>query len=228
MEHDHIAEQSLIPRYVAGDLAESVREAFEEHLVECARCAADVELEQTFRAGMRELGEDAAAPRVHRRSGFLWHPAWAAVAAMLAVTTGWQAYRLREAGRQPALAEQSTSAAAIAGPVYSLTMVREGGGGDPAAADRVVIPSHSQYVILSFDIREVPPGAVFSLEIDDPSGVRVWRQQQPAGAGQDSLGVGVPASVLRRGEVMQAVLDATLPDGRSSTVGRYRFAVDAR
>lgn len=212
----------MIPRYVAGDLPESVREAFEEHLVECARCAAEVELEQTFRAGMRELG-DEAAPRDRRGwSGFLWHPAWAAAAALLAVTTGWQTYRLREADRQPSAVERQTSpTVAIAGPVYRLTMVRAGGVDQPAA-DRVVISSNSQYVILSFDIRDVPPGAVFSLEIGGHK-----QQDLHAGAGQESLGVAVPASVLRRGEVMQAVLDATLPDGRSSTIGRYRFAVDS-
>lgn len=62
---DAIATDGVIERYVAGRLQPEAREAFEDHLVACARCQGDVRLAVTLRAELREptRGATARPPR---------------------------------------------------------------------------------------------------------------------------------------------------------------------
>jgi hypothetical protein len=71
MDHREIEDQSLAERYVAEGLSAEERQAFEEHLVDCAHCQDLVEEAERLRAGLlvleheqlpRPLPERAARP----------------------------------------------------------------------------------------------------------------------------------------------------------------------
>jgi hypothetical protein len=64
MDHDYIAEHSLIERYHRGLLAPEEEARFEEHFFGCPECTAQIELARSFGRGMRVMAalaaEDAA------------------------------------------------------------------------------------------------------------------------------------------------------------------------
>jgi anti-sigma factor RsiW len=64
MNHDFIATNDVIARYVADRLAVEDEQAFEAHLVDCAKCSGEVEQELALRAGLGAAAvERATRPR---------------------------------------------------------------------------------------------------------------------------------------------------------------------
>lgn len=63
MNHDFIAANDVIARYVADRLAASDEQAFEAHLVDCAQCSGEVEQELALRAGVAAAAVERATSR---------------------------------------------------------------------------------------------------------------------------------------------------------------------
>jgi tetratricopeptide (TPR) repeat protein len=83
-----IRERAVVERYVAGRLSETDTEIFEEHLLACGRCQAEVRLA----AGIRVSLAEARAPR--RTAGFV------AAAAVLAIAASIVALMIGRSGRE--------------------------------------------------------------------------------------------------------------------------------
>jgi hypothetical protein len=127
MNHDEIAAQDVIARYVTDRLPPDDEREFEAHLVECAQCVDAVEEHLELRAGLRAAAaESMAGDRTGSRPAAMTRIGWLAAAAALllaasvalaAMLIGTRAeLRDARAGRQEQqqLAEQARTAAAVA------------------------------------------------------------------------------------------------------------------
>jgi hypothetical protein len=106
MEHEQIAEQNVVQRYLMGSLAPEEEELFEEHLLECAECRRQIEWEEDFQGSLHAVAAEEAARATVVRVGFLaWlarHRAlggWLLSAAVLLLAVLPIAGLLREQGR---------------------------------------------------------------------------------------------------------------------------------
>ncbi|RMH21776.1 MAG: hypothetical protein D6696_05070 [Acidobacteria bacterium] len=72
MDHDYIAEQHLVDRYLMNRLPEDEARRFEEHYVSCRQCLDQLELAEKFQRGLRRAAcEDAARVAAAARLGLL-------------------------------------------------------------------------------------------------------------------------------------------------------------
>ena len=72
MDHDYIAEHSLIERYHQGSLPPEEEARFEAHFVGCPQCTEELELARGFRLGIRTVAaEEAARLQGLARAGIL-------------------------------------------------------------------------------------------------------------------------------------------------------------
>jgi hypothetical protein len=75
MEHEQIAEQNVVERYLMGRLAPEEEELFEEHLLECADCRRQVQWEEDLQSALHTVAAEEAARATVVRVGLL---AWLA------------------------------------------------------------------------------------------------------------------------------------------------------
>ena len=103
MEHEQIAEQNVVERYLMGRLAPAEEELFEEHLLECADCRRQVQWEEDFQGSLHTVAAEEAAKAAVVRVGLLaWiarHRGWLLAAAVLLLAVLPIAGLLREQGR---------------------------------------------------------------------------------------------------------------------------------
>lgn len=102
MEHDAIAAQHTVERYVLGELTSEQRDSFEEHYFQCAECGDEVRSTSVFLANLRaamaegEAKEPAAVPVETRRPSYWLRPAWGlALAGVLLIFSGYQTVVIR-------------------------------------------------------------------------------------------------------------------------------------
>ncbi|MEA2604383.1 MAG: hypothetical protein QOF89_5375 [Acidobacteriota bacterium] len=102
MEHEQIAEQNVVQRYLMASLTPEEEELFEEHLLECADCRRQVEWEEDFQGSLHAVVAEEAARATVVRVGLL---AWVArhrglfLAAVLLLAVLPIAWLVREQGR---------------------------------------------------------------------------------------------------------------------------------
>lgn len=104
MEHEQIAEQNVIERYLMGSLTPEEEELFEEHLLECAECRRQVEWEEDFQGSLHAVAAEEAARATVVRVGLLawlarYRGGWLLSAAVLLLAALPIAWLLREQGR---------------------------------------------------------------------------------------------------------------------------------
>ena len=105
MEHEQIAEQNVVARYLMGSLAPEEEELFEEHLLECAECRRQIQWEEDFQNSLHAVAAEEAARATVVRVGLLaWlarhrTAGWLLAAAALLLATLPIAWLLGEQGR---------------------------------------------------------------------------------------------------------------------------------
>src|SRR5215467_14709951 len=73
MDHDYIAEQDLVGRYMAGTLPYDERARFEAHFVDCPRCLDALESVEPFGNALRAFASEVAvAPTQVVDAGVIW------------------------------------------------------------------------------------------------------------------------------------------------------------
>lgn len=75
MNHKLALEEQLPDKYVFGELSETERDDFEEHLADCPRCMEDVKLAQSFAANSLAVFRDHSLAPVHsppKKDPFAW------------------------------------------------------------------------------------------------------------------------------------------------------------
>jgi tetratricopeptide (TPR) repeat protein len=91
MNCEEVAAADLPARYLAGDLGDAEREAYESHYFECDACFGELEILRTTQAVLRQ---EAPSGRVRRRLPVrLWLPIAAALAAAVTFAAWWSSPR---------------------------------------------------------------------------------------------------------------------------------------
>ena len=150
MNHSQAIEKKLSMRYVLGDLPESERDEFEDHLADCSNCMNEVWMATTFAANSKEVFR--SMPRRPAESPFLawlrWRPfpAFALSAALNIVLAAVLGYGLLHV--YPALREQigDLRDAGTIDVVSIRGVVRD------AAATPQVVKTSGPLVVLSVDL----------------------------------------------------------------------------
>jgi anti-sigma factor RsiW len=171
MTHAQAVKTSAVERYLLGEMPELERYAFEEHYFSCLECAEDVRTAGLMRdgakAGLIDQGaRPAASPAVDASATRAWRPSvvlpWA-VAATLAITVGYQTYRVP----QPRFEAQALS---------PITLRPASRGAEPV----VPLAPGASAVTLAVELTSAEPGElVFELRTSGTAAVSSGRVQPP-------------------------------------------------
>jgi hypothetical protein len=204
MEHGEAVEKMIAERYLLDELTAEEREAYEEHVFDCAECAMDLRAGAAFvDAAKAQLPDLAKQTQAEAGSGarkengkmslwFAWlRPAIAAPAlATLLIILGYQNLvtysALRSAANQPRLLPWAPLHGATRGAKLSLTATRATG---------LAIP-------LDLSPRLGQP-TTFSIELRDPKGAHVWSGTAQLSADSDEgprpVSLVIPGAILQNG-----------------------------
>ncbi len=125
--HKQIAEEGTIERYVRRELGDEERRTFEEHLLDCAECFQEVQIMESFIAGVRHSARTGTLREPAPDRGLRWLAPLLATALALVVILGamWIGtlrQRLQEAdGARDALVHQVAEAKLAAAQPAELT-----------------------------------------------------------------------------------------------------------
>ncbi len=211
----HLADPTLVDRYLAGRLAGDEEEAFEAHLVECAACREEVAWAEDLAGSMRtaaaaSLGAAAAvssigARRLGQRAGWRAAGAGLALAALLAlgIATAFLARRDALLRREVETLRASAAAASVGGApaetlLVSLGAVR-GKGGEVPRSNVVKLPRRPAWIVLSVE-PPAPERTTYAAVLEDAAGRTVWRGDGLAPGALDTLLVGLPSRALAPGD----------------------------
>jgi hypothetical protein len=167
MTHTQAIETHAVERYLLGELSAGDRDAFEIHYFECQACAEDLRVAALMRdgaaAGLLDAPAAGRAPVPGTVSPFrprrMWPPSVAlpwAVAATLALATGYQALWLVPELRQQALAPHALS---------PVTLRPASRGAEP-----VVSRPASGPVTLAVELAGLPAGEALEYDLRTPDG----------------------------------------------------------
>lgn len=229
MNHSEAVEQMAAERYLLNELAPDARDAFEEHVFDCAECALDLRAGSLFvqeaknqlptlAASQAKSGERKPSSK-RSFSFFLWRPAFAVPAlAALLVVVGYQNFvtfpALRQSAAEPRLA-----------PLAPLHPATRGATRPTFTVDR----AHG--VALPIDLSAEPgtaPAASFSFSLRDQQGKLVWASTLAAPASEtDSeqrFSLTIPGSALHSGSY-SLVITSVSAQGVQTPFDQYNFDI---
>lgn len=219
MDHNEAVRLMATERYLLGEMAPPMRDAFEEHFFDCAECASDLRAGAAFvrEAKVQLAGSPPAvavvAPRPARRhnrlawwkSAFLT-PAWMAPAfAALLLFIGYQNFStipsLRSAASEPHLAPWATLHVGT----------RDG-------APLPVVASPRAGAVILMDVPETGAYTSYAFTLDDPAGRQFWTQtlaSSPTNDGAQTLSLLIPGLGLRQGTYALTISGITAQGNRT-------------
>jgi hypothetical protein len=233
MDHVEAMRLGAAEKYVLGELAGDVRDAYEEHYFECVECARDVKAAAMLLEGVRQVSRDQAQTAAERESvrlgwldrAFVWmRPALAAsaFAVLLAAVAYQNLFTI------PALKSRSkTAAASIYGPSFSLIGANVRGG---SAVEISVRPGEGY--LLDFDFIPSSSAASYVVELQDSSGHVLLKSTIPESQANQTLHFAVPAGTTETSGPHALVFYRSpasgAPDVKGVEVQRLPFTVAFR
>ncbi len=220
MDHERIAAEMMIARYVRGDLEVDQREAFEAHYVGCHECLEQLEVETRLSQGLkRAVADDLTRVETARRLGMLaWlgrHRAQAlgmvAVFAMALLPAAFLRHQLE--GTRAALA-----AARVPQAQTRLIFLGASRGGS-APTHRVHLDDATAWIVLALELDAVTHAHHRVALLRDAE--IVWQAAGIAPDARDSLVISIPTAMLMPGDYTLRV--DGLDGAQASEVGMYRF-----
>jgi hypothetical protein len=234
MEHKQIEETNLIDRYVRGTMPADLREAFEEHFLDCPECLHQLELASSLREGLRlsaaDLTASANTSRVRSGSWFAWRWAPIAAAACLVLAAIPSVILFRELGSvtselnkdRAALGAARTMIAGVeraGASVYVLNPVR--GAALPA---KVVVGTAPAWTVLTLE-SDFTRFAVYRATVRNGQDSVVWQKDQLQPSSPDAIGVVLPADLSLAPGAYKVVLEGEDQPGRYIPVATFSFQV---
>jgi len=229
MNHTEAVEQMAAERYLLNELTPDARDAFEEHVFDCAECALDLRAGTLFvheaknqlptLAASQAKSDESKSSSKRNFSFFLWRPAFAVPAmAALLIVVGYQNFvtfpALRQSATEPRLA-----------PVAPLHSATRGATRPTFTVDR----AHG--VALPIDLSAEPgmaPVASYSLSLRDSQGKLVWASTLAAPApGTDSetrFSLTIPGATLHSGPYSLQVTSVSA-QGVRTPFDQYNFDI---
>jgi anti-sigma factor RsiW len=215
MNHDDAVQEMVVERYLLDELTPELREAFEEHLFDCAECSVDLRAEAFFmeeaKLQLPALSSASFAspvrPAPRRTDWFAWlRPAFAVptFAALLAVI-GYQ-----NLATIPALRSASTEPRLV--PWVSF---HTGTRGD---AHLGVVADRKQGAGVLIELSQDKAYTSYAFDLYDPQGRQYWTHTaaafDEAGAGIGNFSLVIPAADLQQSAYTLVVSGITPQGGR--------------
>ena len=218
MNHDEALREMATERYLLGELENDARDAYEEHLFSCERCAADLRSAQTFVDGARIELCSMPLKEEHRPASWLsrfaspWllGPALAACLLLLAV----QFLVLR-----PRLEQQVAEAQT---PAFLSSLALAGGSARGTKTVEVVAPKNGAF-LLEVDIPAETRFSGYRCVLYAPTGDEFWTGDLSQDQAQDTVSLRVPVARTAAGVnvlVVEGVVKAT---GEEIVLARHPF-----
>jgi len=226
MNHQDALREMAVERYLLGELSGASLDSFEEHLFECAECAADVKAGTTFvDAARAELSvpqrvivsqvESVSRWLSRLMSPWVLAPALAACLLVMAFQTFILQPRMRmEVARAQTPAVLNPLVLANAGPR---------GGSIP----EIVAPEHGDFAI-SLDVPTSGSFSSYRCSLYNPDGTLVWQTTVSPEQARDALLIRVPTDRVKEGLsvfLIQGLSDGGNSSGTLEDLARYRFRV---
>jgi hypothetical protein len=189
MDHNEATQQMIAERYLLGELAPELRDAFEEHAFDCPECALDLRAGATFigaaKVELPKIAEIAAVPQPEivrpAKKKLDWQawlrpvfavPVFAALLAVVAYQNLDTIPSLRKAASEPSVLPTTAFHAGTRGASHT-----------SVEADR------TQGAILSIGLPQESGYTSFEFELYDPQGKHLWTRTVPASqTGSDNDG----------------------------------------
>ncbi|HZR56542.1 MAG TPA: zf-HC2 domain-containing protein [Terriglobales bacterium] len=219
MEHDEAVELMSTEKYLLDELSPELRDQFEEHFFGCAECASDLRAGAAFidqsKAVLSEQPNGAPTrERAPASTSPGWFAGWRPIFAMSA-----PAVLLAVVAYQNLVTYPQLKLASNTPQVLPWASVNIGARG----ANAPVITAHPGEGFLLFV--NIPPDTHYSsytAELHDANGKTEWSLTIPAGTGNDSWPVRVPAADRTAGSYT-LIVDGVTSTGESTEVGRSPF-----
>lgn len=243
LDHDTIAEQSLLERYHLGTLTAADEERFEAHLMDCAACQEELVLQRSFVRGLKEVAAtDAAAARDVARISVLawlwrrrmWLAAGSMVAVLASVGIGDLLRQRADLESQVATLESDLAAATSGGgipgipsptalPVALLTVLRSADESVTTLTEAVTA-SGSPWT-LAVDVGLDPRLERFHLTLlDARAATPLHTVHDLSPNALEVIQLALPSGFLPPGDYRLRV-DGSMQDGTTVEVGTYAFRI---
>src|SRR5579863_4404544 len=190
MDHNEATQQMVAERYLLGELAPELRDAFEEHAFDCPECAVDLRAGAAFIGAAQvelpkiaETSVSPSAPEIIRptKKKMDWHswlrpafaiPVFAALLGLVAYQNLDTIPSLRRAASEPSLLPSTAFHAGTRG------------------AERTAVEANRTHGgVLSIGLPQESGYASFAFALYDPQGKQLWtRTVAAADAGSDGSG----------------------------------------
>jgi hypothetical protein len=224
MEHEQAVQQMLVERYLLEELTPDLRDAFEEHVFDCAECSVDLRAGAMFireaKAQLPELVKESARPAPQARPAFRlndlfgwFRPAFAVptFAALLAVI-GYQNLStipgLRSAATQPRVV-----------PWVSYHTGTRGAARQQVPADR------KQGAVILIELPQEISYASYEFALYDQQGKLFWTESAPASsAASGTFSLMIPGAGLEQASYTLAISGVT-PQGGKTEIDRHIFDI---
>lgn len=230
MNHNEAVKEMAAERYLLEELTPEARDAFEEHLFDCAECALDVRAGSAFMdeakiqlpeiaAGLAVLHETAKSKEKRNRWFSWWRPAFVVPAfAALLMVVGYQNLvtfpALHSSANEPRIVPIAPLYGATRGETH-ITITADRIHGIALPVDLPIEPGTRAYVSYSFDLNDPQGELAWTGTIASPA-------QQPGADLQ--LSIVLPGRTLNSGTYSMAV-SGVGADGSRTAVERYVFDV---
>jgi hypothetical protein len=205
MTHTSAVENMMVERYLLGELTGETRDQFEEHLFDCAECAADLKQGVLFLdAARQELKSSQKTPepivlkpvqRSRPALGWLLQP-WAlgpALAACLAVIVYQSAVLIPHLKADAGIQVAQAQAPSVLEP---LMLANAGARGDSTAE---ITALRQGVYLLSVDIPPAPGALRYRCSLVSASGVQQWHVDVSAQQAKDAVVIQVPVAAAGEG-----------------------------
>ncbi len=215
MDHEHAMKNLIAERYLLGELTESERDAYEEHLFSCSACFEQVSLGTEFIGHLKESGSVETALAVSARPGFMAsllagfrQPAPALVFGLLLCVSGFSVYQNSIISKQKGPRLESR---------YVLTGIAHGAGDSQ-------LLQVTRNTGLSLSVEYTPKGefVAYNARILSESGKVIDTLVVPGNQFGSTATVGLTAGDLAQGKYAIVILGRN-SDGVEKEVGHGAF-----
>ena len=226
MEHQQAKEMHAAEKYVLGELAEELREQFEEHYSDCPECALDVQTTMEFVAASKQIFSEELQPHGvkteigRKRSKWAgWLKPLIAVPALavLVVMLGYEARQIRKSHQEAEMRDLSLVASADFG-------LR---GGDREGGETVTVRvREGEAYGIHFDFLPSHTFASYIGEIEDAAGHVAMKLRIPGERVNKEVKFVVPPGRLAPGNYALVIYGDGAEPATKVAVAKFAFVVE--
>lgn len=237
MDHEYIASNEIVERYVAGRLPEDEAGRLEEHLLECRACQDDVETIRDLRRGLEEAAAAGEWRQPVLQTVPWWRrfaipaPAWALAGVLIAALPAFlvlhsenlriaQLRASNDSLQREAVANKTREAMGV--PLLTLSLSR--GAGDGAVPQVRLAPAQSA-LVLAIEYVPDPFVKAYHATLEGPGDRKIVVPDPLTAVAPDVLGVEFRRSILTPGRYT-LILSGADASGRSAILGRFGFEIE--